>query len=195
MPDASVTATRGTYAGLCMVTLATLMYEVLLTRIFSVTMWYHYAFMAISVALFGMTVGATIVYLFPARFPREGVHRQMGLSAVLFAVTIVASFVVHVSLPIPIAWSGLTSLLIPIIPTYVVTAVPFTLSGICVSLALTRFPKQVSTLYAVDLAGAAAGCLLLIAILDMTDGPTAVIVIAVLAGIGAAFVLGLGVAR
>jgi hypothetical protein len=44
-----------TYAGLFMVTLATLMYEILLTRIFSVTIWYHYAFMAISIALFGMT--------------------------------------------------------------------------------------------------------------------------------------------
>ena len=41
-----------------LVTLSTLMYEVALTRIFSVTMWYHFAFVAISVALFGMTVGA-----------------------------------------------------------------------------------------------------------------------------------------
>jgi hypothetical protein len=47
------------------------MYEVLLTRIFSVTMWYHFAFVAISVALFGMTVGALIVYLLPDRFPQE----------------------------------------------------------------------------------------------------------------------------
>ncbi len=41
------------YAGLFCVTLATLMHEILLTRIFSVTMWYHFAFMAISIAMFG----------------------------------------------------------------------------------------------------------------------------------------------
>ena len=59
----------GTFAGLFLVTLSTLMYETLLTRIFSVTMWYHFAFVAISVALFGMTVGALIVYLMPSHFP------------------------------------------------------------------------------------------------------------------------------
>ncbi len=35
-----------TYAGLFLVTLSTLMYELLFTRIFSVTMWYHFAFLA-----------------------------------------------------------------------------------------------------------------------------------------------------
>ena len=54
------TAAKQIYAGLCLVTLATLMYEILLTRIFSVTMWYHFAFVAVSIALFGMTSGAIV---------------------------------------------------------------------------------------------------------------------------------------
>ena len=49
-----------TYGGLFFTTLSTLMYEILLTRIFSVTMWYHFAFVAVSVALFGMTVGGRL---------------------------------------------------------------------------------------------------------------------------------------
>ena len=57
------TASLSTYAGLFLIALSTLMYEILLTRIFSVTMWYHFAFVAISVAMFGMTAGALIVYL------------------------------------------------------------------------------------------------------------------------------------
>jgi hypothetical protein len=56
------TARKPTFAGVFAVTMATLMHEILLTRIFSVTMWYHYAFLAISIALFGMTVGALVVY-------------------------------------------------------------------------------------------------------------------------------------
>ena len=48
---------RQTYAGLFLVTMATLAHEILLTRIFSVTLWYHFAFMAISIAMFGTTVG------------------------------------------------------------------------------------------------------------------------------------------
>jgi hypothetical protein len=54
-----------TYAGVFLITLATLMHEILLTRIFSVTMWYHFAFMAISLVMFGMTVGGLSVYLHP----------------------------------------------------------------------------------------------------------------------------------
>ena len=74
LESASATGLRacgGTYAGLFMVTLSTLMYEIGLTRIFSVTMWYHFAFVAISVALFGMTIGALIVHYWPQRFPDE----------------------------------------------------------------------------------------------------------------------------
>ena len=51
--------------------MATLLYELALTRIFSVLMWYHFASMAISLALFGMGVAALTVYLRPAWFPRE----------------------------------------------------------------------------------------------------------------------------
>ena len=47
---------RGLLPALFLVALATVMFEVLLTRVFSLTMWYHFAFMAISIAMFGMTV-------------------------------------------------------------------------------------------------------------------------------------------
>ena len=57
-----------TYLGLFFVALSTLMYEILLTRIFSVTMLYHFAFVAMSLAMFGMTAGALVVYLAPDVF-------------------------------------------------------------------------------------------------------------------------------
>ena len=50
----AIRASRTTFLGLFLVALATLSYEILLTRIFSVTMYYHFAFVAISVAMFGM---------------------------------------------------------------------------------------------------------------------------------------------
>src|SRR6476661_4617901 len=93
-------AGRSAYAGLFMVALATAMYEILLTRIFSVTMWYHFAFMAISVAMFGMTVGALLVYLCAVRFARENVARDMAVASLLFSVTVIASFVAHLAIPL-----------------------------------------------------------------------------------------------
>ena len=73
--------------GCFLVTLATLAYQILLTRIFSVTIWYHFAFLAISIAMLGMTVGAIAVYLLPSTFSEARVHRQLANSALAFALT------------------------------------------------------------------------------------------------------------
>jgi len=183
--DAQILVKKQTYVGLFMVTLATLMYEILLTRIFSVNMWYHFAFVAISVAMFGMTVGAILVYLFPNYFTQGRAKYHISLSSLLFAVSIVLSFLTHLSIPFVTEKSivGLYSLAL----TYVVISVPFVFSGICVCLAMTKFPRQVSKLYAADLAGAAFGCIFLIYTLNITDGPTAVIIVAFVASIGTVF--------
>jgi hypothetical protein len=183
--DVLVIVKKQTYVGLFMITLATLMYEILLTRIFSVTMWYHFAFVAISVAMFGMTVGALLVYLFPNFFTQERAKYHITLSSLLFTISIVLSFLTHLSIPFIDETSvvGLYSLAL----TYVVISIPFIFSGTCICLAITKFPRQVSKLYAADLAGAAFGCILVIQILNITDGPTAVIVVAVLASIGTVF--------
>ena len=69
------------YWGLFLITLSTLTFEILLTRIFSVTLWYHFAFVAVSVAMFGMTVGAMLVYLAKERIARRTVRWWMSAAA------------------------------------------------------------------------------------------------------------------
>ena len=69
--------------------------------------------------------------------------------------------------------------------TYAALSVPFIFSGIVVSIALTRFPRQVSALYAADLAGAALGCVIVGPMLQLTDAPTAVLATAAAAAAGA----------
>lgn len=181
----AATATRSTYAGLFTITLATLTYEILLTRIFSVTMWYHFSFVAISVAMFGMTAGAILVYLSPGFFRQERLRRHLAAGSLLFAVTVVASFLIHLAIrpTYELTLTGICSVIV----FYIVIAVPFVFSGVCVSLVLTRFPKQVGRLYAADLAGAAAGCVMVVLALKITDGPTAVLFVALLAGLASLF--------
>ena len=70
--------------------------------------------------------------------------------------------------------------------TYVIIAVPFVVSGVTICLVLTRYSsRSVSRLYAADLAGAALGCVLLISVLNWSDGPTAVLWVGMLASLGA----------
>jgi predicted membrane-bound spermidine synthase len=177
------------YAGLFLVTMATLMFELLLTRIFSVTMWYHFAFMAISIAIFGMTAGAILVYLKPNLFSKDSVDKQLALHSILFAVTtLLCSWLQFNIRFLPLAsWIGFATLT----AIYVVTSVPFIFSGICVCLALTRYPKQISKLYAADLLGAAAGCIVLPFVLGAVGGPTSIIFVAALVAAAAVF-FGLG---
>ena len=172
-----------TYLGVFFVTLATLMFEILMTRIFSVTMWYHFAFMAISIAMFGMTVGSIIVFLFPRFFSAERARRHLAVNALLFGISSIVSILLHVMRPIIMENNMAGYLSVGL--TYVVVSIPFIFSGICICLVLTKFPRQVSKLYAVDLAGAAAGCILLILTLKIMDGLTAVFMVALLACLGA----------
>ena len=174
-----MTAARGVYGGLFVLMLATIAYEILLTRIFSVTMWYHFAFVAISVAMFGLTVGALAVYLRPQWFPVSRTAEQLAASALGFALAVVVSLLVYLRWPVTFAltpWGLLTTSLF-----YVVVACPFALGGVAVCLALTRFPRQVAGLYAADLLGAALGCFLVVPVLEVTDAPTAVVLMAAIA--------------
>ncbi|HEX6425091.1 MAG TPA: hypothetical protein VFZ79_16520 [Acidimicrobiales bacterium] len=176
-------ARPATYAGLFVVTLTTLMYEIVLTRIFSVTMWYHFAFVAISVALFGMTVGALIVHLRPLWFTDDKVKRQMARCSLGFALAIAAAIVVQLSVPFVVELNA--AAMFSVLLTCAVISVPFVLSGIVVCLALTRFPSRVNRLYAVDLVGAGLGCLVLVVTFEWFDGPSLVVVIGSLAAVAA----------
>ena len=179
----SAPPTASTYAGLFFVTLATLMLEILLTRIFSVILWYHFAFVAVSVALFGMTLGAVIVHLAPRYFSGAGLALRLAGAAWLFGLTTAAA--AAVMLTIRITPPGPGTGLAPLVPLYLLVAVPFTFSGIVVSATLTRFPQRVNLLYAADLIGAALGCAVVILALRVLDAPSATIAIGALAGLGA----------
>src|SRR5215467_10442091 len=83
-----------TYAGLFLTTLSLLQLELFLTRIFSVTMWYHFAFMAISLAMFGLAAGAVIVEILPKRPP----HHTLRATSFLFALTSALCFVLQLQI-------------------------------------------------------------------------------------------------
>lgn len=182
-------ASTATYVGVFLVTLSTLMLEISLTRIFSVTMWYHFAFVAISVALFGMTAGALIVHLRPAQFAPEQVKQHLWRWALAYSLAMAVCFAIQLQIPFTPRFTpaGIASIL----ATCVVISVPFVCSGIVVCLVLTRFPDQVNRLYAVDLVGAGLGCVALLVLFSWFDGPSLVILIAAVAATGAlAFAIG-----
>jgi hypothetical protein len=153
-------------AGLLLTTFATLLLEILNSRLLSVVTWYHLSFVAVSLAMLGLAAGAVRVFLGGAAYDgAEALRRLPGLTFA-FAVTMVASHLV--SLCIPLAAPGLSSPVAVVALATVIAAltVPFFLSGVVVTIALTRGQGPTGRLYAFDLVGAALGCLLVVWLLD-----------------------------
>jgi hypothetical protein len=169
------------YLAMFVLASATLSYQVLITRFFSVMLYYHFAFAAISLAMLGLTRGAMKVYGEPARYAAERVDIEFARHASLFALSSVGAMILFLCAPL------LVSLDILIVLAVVIIAFvwPFTEGGVCITLLLTRLPYSGGRLYATDLLGAAVGCLGVIGILLVIDPVSATLWIgAVAAGVG-----------
>ncbi|MBN2328613.1 MAG: class I SAM-dependent methyltransferase [Candidatus Omnitrophica bacterium] len=171
------------YGGLFFVTLASLMLEIIQTRILSVTTWYHLAFFAISIAMFGLTAGAVWVYHKGKRFSEKTLSSDLTYYSSAFALSTAICFVMQMTLT-PHQNDSLTFFLVWL-EIAVCMAVPFFFAGVVVSLSLTRSPYRIGRIYAVDLAGAATGCLGVLWVMNLTDGPSAVLWIGAIAALGA----------
>ena len=156
-------------AGLFFTTLATLMLEVLDTRLLSVLTWYHLSFLAVSVAMLGMAAGAVLVFVAGDLFSAERTTRTLPIAALLFAAALPISHIANLTIPFPSVRGGAPSELAALAIATLALTIPFVLSGIVVTVALTRTRAPIGWLYGADLVGAAMGCVGIILLLDMTD--------------------------
>jgi spermidine synthase len=165
------------YFGVAVTTLASLLLELSLTRIFSVVFYYHFAFLAISIALFGLGVGGVFSYVV-SDWPGD-LYRKLGVLALLDAVSVV------VALQFVLTRKGELGML-DVVLVYFACALPFLFAGTIVSLAISDTIDRVDRVYFFDLIGAAAGCLVLVPLLNWIGGPNTLIVAAALFAVAGA---------
>jgi hypothetical protein len=165
------------YLGVAFTTLATLILELSLTRIFSVVFYYHFAFLAISIALFGLGAGGLFSYVVSSR--GGNIFHQLGVLAVVNSVAVVASLVFILTRTGEL--SNLT-----LAGVYFASALPFFFSGMVVSIAVAEGIQRVDRVYFFDLLGAAGGCMVLVPFLEYFGGPNTVIAASVLLAVSAA---------
>jgi spermidine synthase len=181
------------YLAIFVLASATLSYQILITRFFSVMLYYHFAFAAVSLAMLGMTRGAMEVYNKPERYAPERVAVEFARHASWFAITGVGAMIAFLCVPLVIPSNYV---LLALALTTIAFVRPFTESGVCITLLLTRLPYGGGWLYAADLAGAAVGCLGVIFVLLVVDPVSATLGIGTLAaGAGWAVVRGSGEIR
>ena len=156
----------GLYLGIFLVTLSGLMFEIGLTRIFSATIWYHYAFVAISVALLGWGLGGFALHLLRGRlaFTRE----RAALSTFLYGLSIPLALWLIVRFPFH-----------PdrLVFYFAVSLLPFFLAGLALSMLFAVERERAGTLYFADLAGASLGALAVTFLLSWLGGESAVLAV------------------
>jgi spermidine synthase len=172
-----------TYLGVFLVAMATLMLEVLLTRITSVSAWYHLAFFVISLGMLGMTAGAVTVFVAPKLFERDVVRARLAQSSLGFAVS--TPLAVAFALSVPLSSVNDFMSFVALLGTGATLAFPFILAGVTLALALTRAGLRANIAYGVDLVGAALGCVAILPLLDALDAPSAALIAAAVGALGA----------
>ena len=168
---------RTLLVGLGLTSFAALLLELALTRLFSVVLFYHFAFLAISIALLGLGAGGVFAYLLKQRLAlfqtRTLAARLCMANSVL--VLVVLEIVLHV--PVALTVTGKNFLHLSVL--YLAAAVPFFLTGLLFSVVFARETWRVSRLYGADLSGGALACLAVVPLLNWIGGPNTILAAAV----------------
>jgi len=169
-----------------LVSMASLAFEVLLTRIFSITLWYHFAFMVISIAMLGIAASGTILALYPGlrRLDRIGWY-TLALGGAMPTGFLLANLVAFD--PVRLAWDRWE--LLNILLTYLCLAVPFFCAGLVIATAFSMENQRAGLIYGADLVGAGTGSIGILLLMGSVPTEEGVFVISLVV-VGAAFLVG-----
>src|SRR5438045_3695793 len=157
-------ATYSTKIAIFLITLSGLVREVRLTRIYSASIWYHFAFVAISVALLGWGLGGFTVHLLKQRVRLT--MQSAALVTVLYAGAIPLCLWLLVRYPFEMSR----------LPLYFLAPLlPFFLAGMSLSIIFDLHRAVAGTLYFYDLIGAALGAVLVTLLLHLLGGEAALL--------------------
>jgi Spermine/spermidine synthase domain len=171
---------------LFVLSLVVLLFELTLTRIFSIILWYDYAFMAISVAFFGLGIGALLVHILKNKVIKGPKHLPSKIfqSTIAFAVSLPV-FLIVIGHIIPPSTSFIYLF-------YLTSSIPFFFAGMSMAMIYLAMSREISKLYFADLAGAAAATLILdplMRVLGAESGLLLLSLIAIVPSLIAAFIL------
>jgi len=165
---------------------SSLAYEIVLTRIFSISLWYHFAFMIISIAMLGIGASGTVLSLYP------GLKKISYIStySLLLGIGIGLSYIVanHIPFdPVQLSWSRVQILYIGIY--YITLSIPFFFSGLVIATALSSLSDRPGLLYGADLLGAGMGSLGMLYLMTLAS-PDRVVFLMSSTALSAAFLSG-----
>ncbi len=168
------------FIGLFLISLASLMLEISMIRFFSIAQWYHFAFMVISIALFGIAASGTFLFIkinknkrffeektevYPSKF-----NNFLFFSSILFSLSTIIGFLVTNNLffdpfkAVANSWH-----LFVLILYYIFLSLPYFFFGLIAASIFLKYPRQSGTIYFYNMSGSAFGVLLAIPFLNLLN--------------------------
>lgn len=168
-------------AGLVLVSAASLLFEIALTRVYAIAQGHHFAFVAIAMALLGIGAAGTLTAT-STRVARAEPQTAISWAGALFALTAVGAYVTADRIPLDTYRIGAdASQLAWLALFFIVAAVPFTCAGVAVVAALRHSPLRAGATYGASLAGSAAGAALALPLLGQVGSAATILLAAALA--------------
>ena len=184
------------FFAVALVTAAALAIQVGLTRVFSVTLWHHFTYLVIGIALLGYGVAGAVLSYWTRSGTDENALGRKRLSRrvrwvalasfAAFACSTTVRFDALELFRDPSVGVGLALLIL-------LTAIPFFGAGLVVATALASYPKRTGSIYAADLLGAGCGAAIALPALSWLGAPGLIFVSTVVMAVaGVLFALPLG---
>jgi len=177
---------RPPFIAIGLLSASVLAYEVLLTRLFSIVLWHHFAYMIISAAMLGYGASGTLLTLLRDRIAPHFAEVYVGSAAAL-AVLMPVAFLLAQQVPfnpLELLWDQTQPG--KLLTVYLLMMLPFFFGGLGIGLVFAHFGKQSSRIYASDILGAGAGSLGVIGVLFLLPPARVLTALAALALLAAA---------
>ncbi len=163
------------YSGILTVSVATLVLEVSLTRLFSVSGWHHLAFMVVSISLFGLAASGTFLSAFREKLSANTDSLLFVFSS-FFSVSCVVGFAVANAVPFdPFKLSWDPTQILYIVIYYICLGAPFFFSGLCVAVVLSRMIENASRFYFFNLLGSGLGSVIALRVFGPFSGSEVIV--------------------
>lgn len=182
---------RALLAAVALLSAATIAYEILLTRLFSIILWHHFAYMIISVALLGVGASGTVLTYFKDRLAAR-LHVSFAAAALAFSLSAIAGFLLAERIPfnpLEVIWDPRQQLYL--LQVYLLLSVPFFASALAIGLVLSAAGDEIPGVYRADMVGAGFGSLVIVGLLFLML-PQEALRAAGLLGLAAAFLAASG---
>ena len=146
-------------------------------------LFYHFAFLAISIALLGLGAGGVFAYIARGWLRQFETRHLASQLCTMNAAAIVFTLIVVLRVPVSLELSSWNFLRLTAL--YLAAAIPFFFTGLLFSVVFARESHHITRLYGADFVGGAAACLAIVPLLNIIGGPNTVLFAAFISGLTA----------